>query len=121
MRPFLLLLLVIASCSAAPVLPLAEPPIPPITQQAAAEIPGQVRIALERAGPREKALASSPASDSNDIAEVRRLHLLVVRALDDLDHDGGRHITPAKLKRARDAMRELQNRLDDFAKAHKGS
>lgn len=116
MAIFFFSLCLIVSCSAAPV---PEPPPPPMTTQMAAAVPAQVRAALERATPRENALAASPASDDHDIAVVRRLHLKVVRALDDLERDGGRQMTPEKIRAAQTAMRNLQKQLDKFAAEHK--
>jgi hypothetical protein len=73
-----------------------------------------VRAALVRAAPREAALVASPQADADSIALVRLLHRNVEHALADLERDGGRHVTPAAVARARTAVRDLQNHLDEF-------
>lgn len=112
--------LLLTGCSAAlPVPPAVVPEAPPqavepIPTPVAIAVPTKIRAALDRAVPREQALAASPASDGDDIALVRKLHRNVVDALAALERDGGRHMTPDAMRRAQTAVKDLQNHLDEF-------
>jgi hypothetical protein len=125
MRAMFLLLALVACSHPVPVpdalpeppIPAVEPPPPP----AAVAVPKKIRAALDRAVPREQALAASPASDGADIALVRKLHRNVVTALAELERDGGRHVTPAAIARAQTAVKDLQNHLDEFQAEQKDS
>jgi hypothetical protein len=118
-RSVLLLLALLAACSHVAPAPevLPEPPIPvvePSPPPPAVTVPRKIRAALDRAVPREQALAASPASNGADIALVILLHRNVVSALAELERDGGRHVTPAAIARAQTAVKDLQNHLNEF-------
>lgn len=123
-RSVLCVLMLLSACSPvapASVIPtedLAVPPVPPLEPPpAAVAVPRKIRDALDRAVPREQALAASPASDAADIALVLLLHRNVVAALAALERDGGRHVTPAAIARAQTAVKDLQNNLSEFQAA----
>lgn len=112
------LVLLLAGCAASesPPLPLPEPPAPPevVEPAPATTIAPALRAALARAAPRESALVAAPSADADSIALVRTLHRNVEHALAALERDGGRHVTPAAIKRAQTAVKDLQNHLDEF-------
>lgn len=123
MRPLVLLAIVLLlnACSAPPPLPV-EPPEPP-PQAAAppstglAAVPARIRAALARAAPREAAVVAAPSADAQTIAHVRELDRNVRAALAELEADGGRHVTPAGVKRAQKAIQDLQKHLNEFQAA----
>ena len=119
----LLAIVLLASCTAPPAPPPAPspppvaeappPPPPPTT------VPAKLRAALARVTPREAALVAAPTADANDIALVRQLDSNVRQALADLERDGGRHVTPAQVAKAKTALKDLENHLNEF-QANKG-
>jgi hypothetical protein len=120
-RTLLVLLALLAGCAApVPPTPVPEPPAPPPPEVSAPAAPARdaapakIRAALARAGPREAALVAAPSTDAASIALVRQLDRNVRDALADLERDGGRHITPAAIKRAQTAITDLQNHLNEF-------
>lgn len=122
MKPALLVLALLGACAPAPQCspPLPAPPLPPVAQEPVAApppllaAPATLRAELIRVAPREAALVASDAADADAIALVRQLHRNVEHALADLERDGGRHITPAAVKRAQTAVKDLQNHLNEF-------
>jgi hypothetical protein len=115
----LALMLLLVGCAEPEVLPLPPPEPPPAPAEPVASPPATtvapaIRAALERAAPRESALVAAPSADADSIALVRTLHRNVEHALADLERDGGRHVTPDAVKRARTAVKDLQNHLDEF-------
>jgi hypothetical protein len=90
-------------------------PLPPprdagsATDLAAA--PAKLRAEHDRVIPREKAVVAT--SDADAIAKVHELDRNVQQALDDLERDGGRHITPKAVKRAQVAIGALQKTLSE--------
>jgi hypothetical protein len=110
----------LAGCSAAvPPEPLPEPPplpAPAVALPSAALIaaPQKLRAALARAVPREAALVAAPSADAASIALLRLLNRNARASLWELERDGGRHITPASVARARTAVTDLENHLNEY-------
>lgn len=113
-------LLLLCGCQTVATAPVPSPePVPvavqvPMAPPPAVVVPTKIRAALARAAPKEQELVASPQSDPADIALMTTLHRNVVDALAELERDGGRHVTPAAVTRARTAVRDLENHLAEF-------
>jgi hypothetical protein len=117
------LLALLSACAGPEPLPLPPKPMPepvvmaPPPQTTLTAAPKRLRAALARAAPREAALVAAPDADAESIALVRKLDQNVRNALADLERDGGRHVTPTAVARARTAVGDLENHLNEFQAA----
>lgn len=111
----LLIAATLAACSPAPPAPpLAIPPpvqpapLPPPKQlDPLAAAPAQLHAQLARVDLQEIAIVAAPSADAATIAHLSELDGSARKALANLERDGGRHVTPSAVSRARDALAAL--------------